>query len=60
MKNFLRITLRGRRCAALSQYYKSGISDNMFEIFSQELNVRAEISILLETYFYFLGEYEFL
>ena len=57
-RNFLRQSLKGGRCNAFIQHYKSEISDEVFNIFSKELNVNGNICDLLEKYFEFLNKYE--
>ena len=39
MRHFVRQSIKGGRCSALNQYYKSNISQEFFNIFSKELNV---------------------
>ena len=59
MRNFVRKAIKGGRCNAFNQRYKSEISDEVFNIMSKELNVDdGDICDLLEKYFNFLKENE--
>ena len=58
MRNFVRKAIKGGRCNAFNQHYKSEISDEVFNFFSKELNVNGNICNLLEKYFQFLNKYE--
>ena len=58
MRNFVRKAIKGGRCNAFNQHYKSEASDEVFNIFSKELNVNGKICDLLEKYFKFLNKYE--
>ena len=58
MRNFVRKAIKGGRCNAFNQRYKSEISDKVFDIISKELNVNGNICDLLEKYFKFLNKYE--
>ena len=58
MRNFVRKSIKGGRCNAFNQHYKSEISDEVFNIISKELNVNGNICDLLEKYFKFLNKYE--
>ena len=58
MRNFVRKAIKGGRCNAFNQHYKSEISDKVFKIISKELNVNGNICDLLEKYFKFLNKYE--
>ena len=58
MRNFVRKTIKGGRCNAFNQHYKSQISDEVFNIISKELNVNGDICVLLEKCFNFLNKYE--
>ena len=48
---FVRQTMKGRRCAALNQYYNTTISDEVFNITSKELNVNGNLYEILDKYF---------
>ena len=39
MRHFVRQSIKGGRCSALNQYYKSNFSQEVFNIISKELNV---------------------
>ena len=39
MRYFVRQSIKGGRCSALNQYYKSNISQEVFNIISKELNI---------------------
>ena len=58
MRNFVRKAIKGGRCNAFNQQYKSEISDEVFNIILKELNVNVNICNLLEKYFKFLSKYE--
>ena len=58
MRNFVRKSLKGGRCNAFTQHYKSEILDEVFNIISKELNVNGNICDILEKYFEFLHKYE--
>ena len=61
MRNFVRKAIKGGRCNAFNQYYKSEISDEVFNIISEELNVDndgSNVCDILEKYFEFLNKYE--
>ena len=48
MRNFVRKSVKGGRCNAFNQPYKSEISDEVLNITSRELNVNGDICDLLE------------
>ena len=58
MRNFVGKSIKGGRCNACNQHYKSEISDEVFNIISKELNVNGNICDLLEKDFKFLNKYE--
>ena len=58
MRNFVRKAIKGGRCNAFNQHYKSEISDEVFNIISKEVNVNGNICEILEKYFEFLNKYE--
>ena len=58
MRNFVRKAIKGDRCNAFNQHYKSEISDEVFNIISKELNVDGNECDILEKYFEFLIENE--
>ena len=58
MRNFVRKAIKGGRCNAFNQHYKSEISDEVFKIISKELNVVGNICDILEKYFEFLKKHE--
>ena len=58
MRNFVRKAIKSGRCNAFNRYYKSEISEEVFNIISEELNVNADICEILEKYFDFLNEHE--
>ena len=59
MRNFVRKAIKGGRCNAFSQYYKSEISDEAFNIISKELNVDNDnVCDILEKYFKFLDKHQ--
>ena len=58
MRNFVRKAIKGGRCNAFNQHYKSEISDEVFNIVSKELNVDGNVCDVLEKYFEFLKKHE--
>ena len=48
MRKFVRQSLKGGRCNAFTQHYKSEISDEVFIFISKELNVNGNICDLQE------------
>ena len=58
MRNFVRKAIKGGRCNAFNQHYKSEISDEVFNIISKELNVDGNVCKILEKYFEFLNKHE--
>ena len=60
MRNFVRKSIKGGRCNAFNQRYKSEISDEVFNNISKELNVNDDSNEyeILEKYFEFLKELE--
>ena len=60
MRNFVRKAIKGGRCNAFNQRYKSEISDEVFNLISKELNVNDDSNEyeVLEKYFEFLKELE--
>ena len=58
MRKFVRKAIKGGRCNAFIQYYKSETSDEVFNIISKELNVNVNICGILEKYFEILNKYE--
>ena len=53
MRHFVRQSIKGGRCSALNQYYKSNTSDEVFNIISKELdiNVNGNVCEILDKYF---------
>ena len=58
MTNFVRKSIKGGRCNAFNQHYKSEVSDEVFNIISKDLKVNGNICDILEKYFEFLNEHE--
>ena len=50
-RHFVRQSIKGGRCTTMNRYYKSSISDNVFNIISQELNVEGNICEIIDQYF---------
>ena len=57
-RNVVPNSIKGGRCNAFNQHYKSEISDEVFKISSKKLNVNGNICDLLEKNFEFLKKYE--
>ena len=54
MRHFVRQSIKGGRCSALNQYYKSNISKEVFNIISKELNVNGndeDVCEIINKYF---------
>ena len=51
MRHFVRQSVKGSRCVALNQFYKSTTSDELFIIMSQEVKVNGNICEILDKYF---------
>ena len=51
MRHFVRQSIKGGRSSALNQYYKSNISQEVFNIFSKELNVNGNVCEIIDKYF---------
>ena len=58
MTNFVRKAIKGGRCNAFNQHYKSKISDEVFNVISKELNFNGNMYDLLEKFFKFQNKYE--
>ena len=51
MRHFVRKSIKSGRCARCNQFYKSSFSDEVFNIISQESNVKGNICEILDKYF---------
>ena len=53
MRHFIGQSIRGGRCSALNQYYKSAISQEVFNIISKELSVNGDDNVceIIDKYF---------
>ena len=51
MRYYVLQSIKGCRCTALNQYYKSSLSDKVFIIISQELHVQGNVCEIIELYF---------
>ena len=58
MRHFVRKSIKGGRCSALNQYYRSNISGEVFNIISKELNVNDNDNIceIVNKYFEYTNE----
>ena len=58
MRHFVRKSIKGGRCSALNQYYKSNISQEVFNIISKELNVNGKDNVCetINKYFDYTNE----
>ena len=45
MRYFVRQSIKGGRCSALNQYYKSNNSQEVFNIISKELNINSNDNV---------------
>ena len=57
MRHFVRKSIKGGRCASYNQYYKSTISDEVFNIISQELDGNGNIYENLDKYFEYTNKH---
>ena len=48
MRWFVRQSIKGTRCSALNQYYKSTISDELFNIVSEDVDINGNICEILK------------
>ena len=48
MRHFVRKTFKGGSCGIFNQYYKSSISEEVFNIFSKELDVQGNLFEIIE------------
>ena len=51
MRNFIRQSIKGGRCSTSNQCYKFNISDEAFNIKSEELNAEGNVCEIVEKYF---------
>ena len=58
MRNFVRQTIKEGRCTALNQYYKSTISDEVFNNIPKELEVNGNDCEILDKYFEFTKKHK--
>ena len=58
MRHFVRKSIKGGRCSALNQYYKSNISQEVFNIISKELKVNGidNVCEIIDKYFEYTNE----
>ena len=59
MRHFVRQSIKEGRCSALNQYYKSNISQEVFNIFSKELNIddiNDNVCEIIDKYFEYTNE----
>ena len=55
MRWFIRQSIKGGRCCAFNQYYKSKISDKIFKTISEELNINGNISDNISIYIEYIN-----
>ena len=53
MRNFVRKAIKGGRCNAFNQHFKSEISDEVFNFISKEVKVKGYECEIREKYFEF-------
>ena len=58
MRNFVRQSIKGGRCKAFNQHYKSEISEEVFNVFSKELDISGNKGEISEKYSKFLNKDE--
>ena len=51
IRHFVRQSIKGGHCSALNQYYKSNISQEVFNIISKELNIDDNVCEIIDKYF---------
>ena len=51
MRRFVRQSIKGGRCGSFNQYYKSTISDEVFNIISKDFNVNGNVCGIVYKYF---------
>ena len=58
MRHFVEQNIKGGRCSALNQYYKSAISAEVFNIISKEINVNGNDNVceIIDKYFEYTNE----
>ena len=58
MRHFVRQSIKGGRCSALNQYYKSPISAEVFNIISKELDINDNVKVceILDKYFEYTND----
>ena len=57
MRHFVRKNVKGGLCSALNQNFKSSISDKVFNIISQELNVQGNFCEIIDKYIEFTNKH---
>ena len=57
MRNFARKSIKGGRRSALNHYYKSTISDEVFNNISKELNVIGNVCQIIDKYFEYTNKH---
>ena len=57
VRHFVRKSVKGGRCSGLNQYYKSNISDEVFNIISKELDNKGNLREILEKYFEYTNKH---
>ena len=56
MRWFIRQSIKGGRCCAFNQYYKSEISDKIFKIISEELNINGNVCDIINVYIKYVNK----
>ena len=51
LRHFVRQSIKGGRCSTLYQYYKSNISDEVFNFISKDLDINGNVCEILEKFF---------
>ena len=57
MRHFVRQSIKGGRCSALNQYYKSNISDEAFNVISNQLDINGNVCEILEMYIEYINKH---
>ena len=57
MRHFVRQSIKGGRCSALYQYYKSNVSNEVFIFISKELDINGNVCEISENYFQYTNKH---
>ena len=57
MRHFVRQSIKGGRVSCFNQYYKSKVSDEMFQNISKELDVKRNVYEIIESYMKYINDH---